>query len=60
MINNNCHIKEARGNGTKCIGLSIKLKQDGDLHYTNWNGRLIHSISVLDVEYILCETIPEK
>ena len=47
MINNNDDIKQGRGNGTKCIGLSIKLKKDCNVGYT------------IGME-ILCETIPDK
>ena len=59
MINNNDDIKQGRGNGT-CIGLSIKLKKGCNVDYTNWDGRLIHTVSSIDVDYILCETIPDK
>ena len=27
---------------------------------TNWDGRLIHTVSSLDVDYMLCETVPDK
>ena len=59
-INNNDNIKQGRGNGTKCIGLSIKLKKDCNVDCTNWDGRLIHTVSSLDVDYMLCETVPDK
>ena len=59
MINNNDDIKQQRGYGTKCIGLSIKSKKDCNVDYTNWDGRLIHTVSSIDVDYMLCETIPD-
>ena len=60
MINNNKHIKEGRGNGTKCIGISVHLKKDCNVDVTNWDGRLVHTVSVLDVEYMVCEKIVEN
>ena len=50
---------QGRGNRTKCVGLSIKSKKDCNVDYTNWDGRLIHTVSSIDVDYMLCETIPD-
>ena len=60
MINNNKSIKEERGNGTKCVGLSVKMKRDCVIDYKNWDGKLVHTVSALDEEYMLCETILEN
>ena len=35
------------------------LKKDCNVDYTNWDGRLIHTVSSIDVNYMLCETIPD-
>ena len=59
MINNNEHIKEGRGNGTRCIGISVHLKKDCNVGYSNFDGRLVHTVSVLDLEYMVCEHIVE-
>ena len=59
MINNNDDIKEGRGNGTRCIGLSVHLKKDSNVGYSNVDGRLVHTVSVLDLEYMICKTIVE-
>ena len=60
MLIDNLHLKEGRGNGTKCFGLSIQLKQDCDVHCKVWDGILIHTVSVLDVDYMICETVPNN
>ena len=60
MITDNKFIKDGRGNGTKCIGLKIKMKKDCVVDCKNWDGRLIHIVSSLDVEYMICETIPSN
>ena len=60
MITNNVFIKEGRGNGTKCIGLKIKMKRDWVVSCKNWDGKLVHTVSSMNVEYMLCETIPDN
>ena len=37
-----------------------QIKKDCNVDYTNWDGRLIHTVSSIDVDYMLCETIPDK
>ena len=60
MIDNNEHIKEGRGNGTRCIGISVHLKKDCNVGCSNFYGRLVHTVSVLDLEHMVCETIVEN
>ena len=60
MIIDNTHIKEGRGNGTRCIGISVHLKKDCNVGYSNIDGRLVHTVSVLDLEYMVCEMIVEN
>ena len=57
MTNYNEDIKEVRGNGTKCVGISVNLKKDCNVGYNIFDQRLVHTISVLDIEYIVCGTI---
>ena len=57
MTNDNEDIKEVRGNGTKCVCISVNLKKDCNVGYTNFDGRLVHTVSILDIIYIVCETI---
>lgn len=60
MINDNTLVKEERDKGTKCVGLKRKLKRDCIVNYKDWDGKLIHSVSCLNVRYVLCDTIWEK
>ena len=59
MINNNKCVREERGDGKKC-GLSVKMKRYCVVDCKNWDGKLVHIVSALDVEYMLCETAPEN
>ena len=60
MITSNTNLKKGLGNGTRIIGLSIQLKKDCIVSCKTWDGRLIHTISCLDVEYMICKTIPKN
>ena len=60
MIIDNTNIKEGRGNGTRCIGISVHLKKDCNVGYSNIDGRFVHTVSVLDLEYMVCEMIVEN
>ena len=37
-----------------------QIKIDCYVGYTIWDGKLIHTVSSIDVDYMLCETIPDK
>ena len=60
MITSNTNLKKGLGNGTRIIGLSIQLKKDCIVNCKTWDGRLIHTVSCLDVEYMICEKIPNN
>ena len=60
MITSNTNLKKGLGNGTRIIGLSIQLKKDCIVDCKSWHGRLIHTVSCSDVEYMVCETIPNN
>ena len=60
MINNNKLIEEKRGSVTKYVGLSVNMKRDCIIDCKTWDGKLVHTVSSLDVEYMLYETIPEN
>ena len=55
MINTNKDLSKGRANGTLCRGLGIKLKDNAHLRSKNWDGKLIPTVSVDDIEYMLCE-----
>ena len=59
MITDNEDIKDGLGNGTRCIGISVHLKKDCNVGYLNFDGRLVHTVSVLNLEYMVCEHIVE-
>ena len=60
MITSNTNLKKDLGNGTRIIGLSFRLKKDCLVNCKTWDVRLIHTVSCLDVEYIVCDTIPKN
>ena len=60
MITSNTNLKKGLGNGTRIIGLYIQLKKNCIVDCKTWNGRLVHTVSCLDVEYMVCETIPNN
>ena len=60
MITTNKYLEKGRGNGTLCRGISVKLKNDIDLKWKNWDGRKVLSTSVKHIEYMLCEHWKEK
>ena len=60
MITSYLYLKHGLGNETRCIGLSIQLKKDCVVNCKKWDGRLIHTVLYLDIEYMVCETIPEN
>ena len=55
MINTNKDLKKKRGNGTLCRGLGIKLKSGAQVKMKEWDGRFIPTVSVDDVEYMICQ-----
>ena len=60
MITSNTNLEKDLGNGTRIIGLSFQLKKDCLVNCKTWDVRLIHTVSCLDVEYMVCETIPSN
>ena len=57
MITSNVNLKNGLGNGTRCLGISLQLKKGCALKCKTWDGRMVHTVSCLDVEYMTCETI---
>ena len=55
MINSNKHLKESRGNGTLCRGMSVCFKTNCGPICKIWDGRKVHCASVDDVDHITCE-----
>ena len=55
MINTNKDLKKKRGNGTLCRGLGIKLKTGAQVKMKEWDGKLVPTVSVDDVEYMICQ-----
>ena len=55
MINTNKDLKKKRGNGTLCRGLGIKLKSGSQVKMKEWYEKFIPSVSVDDVEYMICQ-----
>ena len=55
MIYNNDQIKEGKGNGTRCVGLGIKLKEGTEIIRKKFDGIDVPTVSSLDVEHMLCE-----
>ena len=60
MIADNLNLKERRGNSTRCVGLCVHLKENCIVTYKTWDGRLMHTVLILDIKYIICETIPNS
>ena len=55
MINSNDDIDKDRANETLYRGIGVKLKGNAQTRKNSWDGKLINTVSVDDVEYILCE-----
>ena len=55
MINSNKNLDEGRGNGTLARFKGICLKDGASLREKRWNGKVVNTVSVDDVEYIVCE-----
>ena len=55
MINSNTDLKKHRANVTLCKGIGIKLKEHARLHMKIWDGKLVPTVSIDDVEYMVCE-----
>ena len=53
MTTSNTNLKESLGNGTRIIGLYIQLKKDCIVDCKTWYGRLVHTVSCLDVEHMV-------
>ena len=60
MINSNDAIHEGRGNGTLCQGMKIKLKNSNSITVKDWDGYKVNTVSIDDVEYILCQHLKEN
>ena len=60
IITSNVYLKNGLGNGTRCLGISLQLKKGCALKCKTWDGRMVHTVSCLDVEYMICETIPNN
>ena len=60
MITSNTSLKKDLGNGTRIIGLSFQLKKDCLVNCKTWDVRLIYTVSCLDNEYIVSDTIPKN
>lgn len=43
-----------------CTSLKIEIKRYCVIDCKNWNGKLVHTVSSLNVEYMLCQAITEK
>ena len=59
VINNNDDINTRKRELNKMCWFIHQIKKDCNVDYTNWDGRLIHTVSSIDVDYMLCETIPD-
>ena len=55
MINSNINLKEGRGNGTLCRGVSVRFKSYYEPICENWDRRNVHCASVDDIEHLTCE-----
>ena len=55
MINTNDELDKGRANGTLCRGIGVKLKSDSQTRMKTWDGKVVPTVSVDDVEYMLCE-----
>ena len=56
MINHNRDlVKTGRANGTLCRGHSLKMKPNYNLRWKNWDGKEVITVSVKNIEYIVCE-----
>ena len=58
MMNTNDRITEKLANGTPCRGLYIKLKQGCKFVKESWEGYMVNTISIDQVEHIVC--MPES
>ena len=54
MMNKNTRIDEELTNGTPCRGLYIKLKSRCEFIQENWEGLMVNTIFVNQVQHILC------
>ena len=55
MINTNENLEQYRAKGTLCRGVAIKLKSGAQARRKIWDDRLINTVSIDEVEYMLCE-----
>ena len=56
MMNTNDRITEKLANGTPCRGLYIKLKNDCEFVKESWEGYMVNTISIDNIEHIVCMT----
>ena len=60
MINSNDRIEESLANGTPCIGMYIKLKENIQYNQENWEGYLVNTVYAHEVEYIICKKVKDN
>lgn len=58
MCNTNDDLKEGRGNGSLCRVTKIKLKENADVYWKNWDGKKVNHVSAEDVDWIEFEHWP--
>mmetsp|Transcript_1485 Transcript_1485/g.3204 ORF Transcript_1485/g.3204 Transcript_1485/m.3204 type:complete len:1761 (+) Transcript_1485:1415-6697(+) len=58
MVFSNEDLKDKRANGTVCRVLEVLLKEGVQKRWKNWDGRKVWTVSVNDVEGIVCEHYP--
>jgi len=54
MINTNEDLSKGRADGTLSRWLGLKLKSNAHVTYKNWDDKLIPTVSVDDIENMLC------
>ena len=54
MMNTNDRIEERLANGTPCNGMYIKLKDGCHFQKEMWEGYMVNTVMVTEVEYVLC------
>ena len=61
MINSDKDLKKKRrGNGTRCRGLKLVLKEGRITIIKNWDRHKVHTVSIDDCDHMLCEHWPRE
>ena len=55
MIDTNKDLKNGRCNGTLCRGVGLQLKTGVNVKTKEWDGKIIPTVSVNDVDYMVCQ-----